>query len=330
MRRLLNTLFVTTDNAYLSLDGENVVVSHEKEEIGRYPLHMLSGIISFSYSGASPALMGACSERDINLSFCTPNGRFLARTTGIVNGNVLLRRKQYRAADEDESCSKIAVGMVFGKIYNARWSIERTKRDHTQRIDENKFAAASETLRGLLSDVISAKNTDTLRGYEGVAAAAYFGVFDDMILRDKENFYYHGRNRRPPLDNVNALLSFAYSLLGNDCTSALESVGLDAYVGFMHSDRPGRTSLALDLMEELRPCLADRFVLTLVNNRIIAADDFDKSESGAIRMTDTGRRKFLKSWQEKKQEVITHPFLGEKIPWGLVPYIQSLLLLFTG
>ena len=326
MRHLLNTLFVTSEDAYLTLDGENVVVNRDKQEMGRFPLHNLSGIISFSYAGASPALMGACAARDIGLAFCTPRGRFLARTTGFSNGNVLLRRMQYRAADDPVQSCRISKYMIFGKLYNARWSIERTRRDHAPRIDGEKFRAASETIRGLLSQVAEASSPESLRGLEGVGAAAYFKVFDDMILREKASFYFHGRNRRPPLDNVNAMLSFAYGLLANDCASALESVGLDAYVGFLHRDRPGRVSLALDLMEELRPCMADRFVLTMINNRVMTPDDFDESENGAVRMSDDARRKFLKSWQDRKQEVITHPYLGEKLPWGLVPYMQALLL----
>ena len=326
MRHLLNTLFVTSEDAYLSLDGENVVVNRDKQEVGRFPLHNLSGIVSFSYAGASPALMGACAQRDVGLAFSTPRGKFLARVTGIEQGNVLLRREQYRAADDVLRSCGIARNMIFGKLYNARWSIERTRRDHKLRIDEAAFQRASETLKGLLPQAAEEISLDALRGLEGVGAAAYFSVFDDMILRNKDSFCFHGRNRRPPLDNVNAMLSFAYSLLTNDCASALESVGLDAYVGFLHRDRPGRTSLALDLMEELRPCMADRFVLTLVNNRVMLPEDFVQEESGAVRMTDNARRKFLKAWQERKQEPITHPYLEDKLPWGLVPYVQALLL----
>lgn len=326
MRHLLNTLFVTSEDAYLSLDGENVVVNREKQEVARFPLHNLSGIISFSYAGASPALMGACAQRDVGLAFCTPRGKFLARTTGISTGNVLLRREQYRTADDLGRSCRIARNMIFGKLYNARWSMERTRRDHKLRIDEAAFQKASETIQKLLPAAAEETDLDALRGLEGVGASAYFGVFDQMILREKEAFFFRERNRRPPLDNVNAMLSFAYSLLTNDCASALESVGLDAYVGFLHRDRPGRSSLALDLMEELRPSMADRFVLTMINNRVMAPGDFEKSESGAVRMRDEARQKFLKAWQEKKQEVITHPYLEEKIPWGLVPYVQSLLL----
>lgn len=238
MRHLLNTLFVTSEDAWLSLDGENVVVHREKKEVARFPLHNLQGIISFSYAGASPSLMGACAKRNIMLSFCSPSGKFLARTTGISSGNVLLRRRQYRLADDPEQSCRFARNMIFGKVYNARWSIERTRRDHKMRINEDKFHSVSENMKALLPQILEAPNSDTLRGYEGVAASEYFSIFDEMILQQKNDFFFHGRSRRPPLDNVNAMLSFAYSLLTNDCASALESVGLDAYVGFLHRDRP--------------------------------------------------------------------------------------------
>lgn len=326
MRHLLNTLFVTSEDAWLSLEGENVVVSRDKTPVARFPLHNLQMILCFSYAGASPALMGACAERGVGLAFCTPRGKFLARCSGITQGNVLLRRTQYRLADDPAASCQIARSMIFGKVSNARWSLERTRRDHGARIDEKAFRDVSGSLKALLPQILTAEDSDTLRGLEGAAASEYFGLFDQLLLRQKEDFFFHGRNRRPPLDNVNALLSFAYSLLANDCASALESVGLDAYVGFLHRDRPGRTSLALDLMEELRPCMADRFVVTVVNNRVLSAADFLREESGAVRLTDEGRQKFLRQWQQKKQEVITHPYLEEKLPWGLVPYVQALLL----
>lgn len=326
MKHLLNTLFVTSEDVYLTLDGENVVANRDKTSVARYPLHTLQSIVTFSYSGASPALMGACAERGIGLAFCTPRGKFLARTVGITNGNVLLRRQQYRVADDPAQSCRVARCMIAGKLYNARWSLERTVRDHRPRIDERDFANAIQIIKQQLALTLEEPQLDSLRGIEGVAAAAYFGVFDQMILRSKEDFFFHGRNRRPPLDNVNAMLSFAYDLLAHDCASALESVGLDAYVGFLHRDRPGRRSLALDLMEELRPAFADRFVLTAINNRIVTPDDFRTEESGAVRMEEEGRRRFLKAWQERKQETIQHPFLQEKIAWGLVPYVQALLL----
>ena len=326
MKQLLNTLFVTSEDVYLTLDGENVVASRGKQEAARYPLHTLSGIITFSYPGASPALMGACVQRGVSLAFCTQRGRFLARAAGESSGNVLLRRRQYRVADDPVPCCRIARSMVFGKVYNARWSIERTRRDHGLRLDAEALPAASSQLKEMLPQILDETSLDSLRGLEGAAASVYFGVFDQLILGEKPLFSFQSRNRRPPQDPVNALLSFAYSLLTNDCASALESVGLDAYVGFLHRDRPGRISLALDLMEELRPCMADRFVLTLINNRIVGKSDFDFRESGAVLLTDAGRKNVLKHWQERKREQLTHPYLKEKLPWGLIPYTQALLL----
>lgn len=329
MRKLLNTLFVTSEDIYLTLDGENVVANRDKQIVARYPLHNFCGILSFSYAGCSPALMGVCAERGISLTFCTPRGKFLARVSGENNGNVLLRRMQYRMADDLCQSCRIARTMIFGKIYNSRWSIERTRRDHALRIDAEKLSNASKKLHNLLPDVIKEDNINTLRGFEGSAATTYFDVFDQMILGEKEKFKFCGRNRRPPLDPVNAMLSFAYALLANDCVAALESVGLDSYVGFLHRDRPGRSSLALDLMEEFRPCLADRFVLTMINNRRIKYSDFIFRENGTVLLKDEARRNFLKNWQEKKKDIITHPYIGEKIPWGLTPYIQALLLART-
>lgn len=326
MRQLLNTLFVTSEDVYLSLDGENVVANRDGMVAARYPLHTIQGIISFSYAGASPALMGECAERGIALSFCSPRGKFLARVSGENNGNVLLRRQQYRIADDPALSCRIARSMIFGKLYNSRWSIERTCRDHAMRVDISKLKSVCTQLHDLLSPVDEEASLDSLRGLEGIGASAYFGVFDDMILGNKDVFYFHSRSRRPPMDRLNAALSFAYSLLSHDCAAALESVGLDAYVGFLHRDRPGRSSLSLDLMEELRPCIADRFVLTLVNNRILSEKDFVQQDNGAVFLNDTGRKQFLKAWQERKREPITHPYLGEKMPWGMVPYIQALLL----
>lgn len=326
MRKLLNTLFVTSEDAYLSIDGENVVINREKQELARFPLHTLSGIVCFTYAGASPALMGGCAKRGVGLSFCTPNGRFLARSVGKENGNVLLRRMQYRAADDPAYSCRIARNMIFGKLHNARWSIERTKRDHALRVDTVRLQNAIERLKELYPAVADEISMESLRGSEGIGAKAYFDVFDEMILQNKQDFFFRVRSRRPPLDNVNAMLSFAYTLLANDCASALEAVGLDAYVGFLHRDRPGRTSLALDLMEELRPCFADRFVLSLVNNRVVQAGDFEHTDSGAVLLTSAGRKRFLQAWQERKRETITHPYLKEKLSWGLVPYVQALLL----
>ena len=326
MRKLLNTLFITSEDIFATLDGENIVLKRGSDEVARYPLHTLQGIISFSYLGASPALMGGCAQRGIELVFCRPSGRFLCRVSGMAQGNVLLRREQYRVADDPAQSCRIARGFIFGKVANGRSSLERTRRDHAMRIDTERFAASAAQLRALLPAILDAPDLDSLRGMEGAAASIYFDCLDDMILGDKAHFFYHGRSRRPPLDNVNALLSFVYTLLGNDCASALESVGLDAYVGFLHRDRPGRNSMAQDLLEELRPCLADRFVLTLINNRVVSHRDFERQENGAVLLSDEARRTVLRQWQARKKEMILHPFLKEKLPWGLIPYVQALLL----
>lgn len=326
MKQLLNTLFVTSEDVYLSVEGENVLANKAQQVIARYPLHTLQTIVSFSYSGASPALMGACAERGIGLAFCTPRGRFLARVTGETSGNVLLRREQYRIADNDRRSCAIAKNMIFGKLSNSAASLQRTLRDHAPRVTDCGLEDAARQIKEVLPLVLEAPDMEALRGLEGVGAAAYFSVFDHLLLNRKEDFFFHGRSRRPPLDRVNAMLSFAYSLLAHDCASALESVGLDSYVGFLHRDRPGRTSLALDLMEELRPCMADRFVLTLVNNRMIKPEDFQTQDSGAVLLTEEGRKKFLQTWQERKRDTLTHPYLNEKMSWGMIPYIQALLL----
>lgn len=326
MKKLLNTLYITTPDRYLSLDGENVVISADRQEIGRMPLHNLERIMIFGGAGATPALMGKCVAESRELVFMTRNGKFLARVEGEVNGNVLLRRKQYRVADNPEQSLKIARNIIFAKLYNSRWVIERTIRDHPMRIDTELFRSKSLYLKDSITNAMTAENADSLRGIEGESASVYFSVFDDMILQQKDDFIFCGRSRRPPLDRVNAMLSFAYSLCTSMCTSALEAVGLDAYVGFMHTDRPGRRSLALDLLEEFRAIMCDRFVLTLINKRIIAPNHFELREDGAVLLNDEGRRAFLTAWQNRKDEEIRHPFLDEKVQWGMIPYTQALLL----
>ena len=326
MRRLLNTLYVTGQNRYLSLDGENVVILEEREEIGRIPLHNLQSIVTFGYTGASPALMGACAKRNIDLTFMSGNGRFLARVTGEVKGNVTLRKQQYRVSENKEKSISIAKNFIFGKVYNARWILERAIRDYPLRVNADMLKEKSTFLYHSLQEIRDCMDASRLLGLEGEAAALYFSVFDQLILQQKESFSFQERSRRPPLDNVNAMLSFAYSLLAGMCGSALEAVGLDPYVGFYHTDRPGRISLALDVMEELRGVMADRFVLTVINKRIIKKENFIHKENGAVILDDSGRKRFLSAWQERKQDVIKHPFLNEKIEWGMVPHAQAMLL----
>lgn len=326
MKKLLNTLYVTSENGYLALDGENVVVLDDGTEIGRLPLHNLEGIVSFGYRGTSPALMGACAERNVSLCYLTPQGKFLARVSGKIKGNVILRQQQYASSQDEEMSLGIAKNCILGKVYNARWVLERAVRDHSLQIDADQVKAASGFLKHSLELIQDSQSKDQLRGYEGEAASVYFGVFDQLILQQKKEFSFHGRNKRPPLDNVNALLSFVYTLLAGSFTSALETVGLDPYVGYLHTDRPGRVSLSLDLMEELRAVLADRFVLSLINKKIVTGKHFSKKENGAVLMDEELRRRVLTEWQNKKKEIITHPFLKEKIEWGMVPYVQAMLL----
>jgi len=326
MRKLLNTLYVTSPDSYLGLDGENVVVYRDEKEVIRLPLHNLEGITAFGYTGASPALMGACAQRNISLCFLTQHGRFLARVTGAVRGNVTLRKTQYLLSQGKDTSAAVARNMIIGKLFNTRWVIERATRDYTLRLDVEKLKRASAFIQNAILQVKECSDLDGLRGLEGEAASVYFSVFDDLILQQKAAFHFESRNRRPPMDNVNALLSFVYTLLAGDMAAALETVGLDPYVGFLHRDRPGRPSLALDMMEELRPICADRFVLSLINRREISQNGFSAQENGAVVMEDDTRKAVLTAWQARKQETITHPYLEEKIPWGLVPYVQALLL----
>lgn len=263
MQKLLNTLFITQPDVYLSLDGDNIVLLKNQEKLGRLPLHNLESIVSFGYTGTSPALMGYCAERNISLVFLTLSGRFLARVVGKSKGNVVLRKKQYRVSDDEVMSAKIARNFIVGKLYNNKWIIERMTRDYPLRVDVAQFKEVSQHLSSIILEVRKCEDLERLRGLEGQAAVSYNKQFNQMILQQKEDFYFNMRSRRPPLDSVNAMLSFAYTLLANDMASALECVGLDAYVGFLHRDRPGRASLALDVMEELRGVYGDKFVLTL-------------------------------------------------------------------
>lgn len=322
MRQHLNTLFVTREGAYLAKDGAAVDVRQDGQSLLRVPLHNLEGIVALGFDiGASAHLMAACAEAGVTLSFCTPNGRFLAAVQGFAPGNVLLRRAQYRVADDLSASTRIARPIIAAKLANARTVLQRAARDHGT-IPEVTTATA--WLARSADATSRAQDLDALRGIEGDAAGAYFEVFAHLIKVD--GFPFSGRIRRPPTDPVNALLSFLYSLLAHDCRSALESVGLDAAVGFLHRDRPGRPSLALDLMEEFRPVLADRAVLTLLNRRQISSKDFRTGELGAVELTDDARKLVLTTWQERKRDEITHPFLEEKTTIGLLPFLQARLL----
>lgn len=326
MKHLLNTLYVTSNDAYLSLKNDNVVVQQGDITLGKIPLRSLESIMSFSYKGASPALMGKCAEFGVGLSFFSPYGRYYCSILGEKNRNVLLRREQFRFADDEDAALPFAQSFIVGKIYNCRWVLERTKRDHALRVNSERIAEQSEKLRQALLNARDCRSIDELRGIEGLAAKDYFFTFDDLILRNKDDFFFQQRSRRPPLDRVNALMSFVYSILTSDCIAALQGVGLDPYVGFMHTDRPGRASLALDLVEEFRPTIADRFVLTLINTGTIKPSQFEIRENSGVFLSEDGRKTVLAAWQKRKQETLTYPFFNEKMPWGLVPHAQALLL----
>jgi CRISPR-associated protein Cas1 len=326
VKKLGNTLYITTAEAYVALDGENVVVKKDDTGVMRLPLHNLESIVCFNYAGVSPALMGACAERQIALTFLKPSGQFLARVTGRVHGNVSLRRRQYELSCTEAGRIEIARNMLLGKVANSRKVVERALRDHRLLVDAPVLSEASGALKTSLREIQSATSLDSLRGLEGLAAKRYFEVFDQMILQQKAAFRFEERSRRPPLDNMNALLSFLYSLLTHDAVAALETVGLDPQMGFLHVDRPGRPSLALDLVEELRAPIVDRLALSLVNLRQVQGAGFTRKESGGVLMDDATRKEVLVAWQKRKQEVTEHPFLKERIPRGLLPHVQAMLL----
>jgi len=326
MRQLLNTLFVTTQGAYVSREGETVLVRVEHETKLRVPIHTLGGIVCFGQVSCSPPLMELCGERNVAISFLSDQGKFYARVQGPVSGNVLLRREQYRRADSEEKSAEIARAVVIAKIANCRTVLLRAARDHPEAPQSPQLEAVAQRLARLLDDLREHVPLDVVRGVEGDAARTYFGVFDHLITAQKEDFFFRERSRRPPLDNVNALLSFFYTLLAHDVTAALETVGLDPAVGYLHRDRPGRPSLALDLMEEFRPILADRLALSLINRQQIRGKGFRKTETGAVMMDDSTRKEVLVAYQKRKQEEIQHPFLNEKLAVGLLPIAQAMLL----
>ena len=317
------------DKSMRSFDSSSEInrIRHQIDKtLAKVPLRSIEGIMCFSYKGASPALMGRCGKLGVSMAFYSPRGHYYCSVLGKENRNVLLRREQFRVADDEQKSLRYAKSFIVGKLYNAKWVLERTKRDHALRVNIDRLAEQSGKLSAALLKARKSLTIDELRGVEGLAAKDYFYAFDDLVLKNKDDFFFTSRSRRPPLDRLNALLSFCYSILTNDCIAALQGVGLDPYVGFMHTDRPGRASLALDLVEEFRPVLADRFVLTLVNTGAVKPGDFEIRENGGVLLSDFGRKKVLTAWQKKKSDQILHPFLQEKISWGLVPYVQALLL----
>ncbi len=326
MKKLLNILFVTNPEAYLAKDGENVVVRLDDKEAFRAPAHYLEGIVTFGYTGLSPALLGMCIEKQIAVSMLTPFGKHMATIEGLPKGNVLLRRKQYRMADDKSESAKMARSFILGKLAGCRTVLRRFISDYGTAIETTSINKACKLLARNMLKLENEHDLDKIRGLEGDSARIYFAEFDNLILNQKEYFFLKDRNRRPPQDNVNALLSFIYTLLLHETKSALMTVGLDPYVGFLHRDRPGRLGLALDLMEEFRPYLADRLVLSLINRQQVSKKDFIHKESGGIILKDDARKVILEAWQKRKADETMHPFLSEKIKLGLLPYVQALLL----
>lgn len=323
MKKLLNSLYIIDETAWLTLDGENIVCKCEDKEKFRMPFSNIEDIYCFSYPGCSPALMGKCAEIGINLNFISPNGEFLARVQGKTKGNIFLRKAQFEMFAEPDIL--LVQNTVAAKLANTQSLIKRSLRDNPHLDSDGRISECIRFLESGMERVYEMKDNETIMGLEGSCAKAYFGIFDDLILHQKENFYMTGRTKRPPLDPVNAVLSFLYTIMTSSYTSALESVGLDSCYGFYHSLKSGRSSLACDLVEESR-CIAERLVLTMINLKKLNINDFEKQESGAVYLNKDGKRKVLTAWQEKKRSTIIHPYLNEKIPLGLLPFVQSSLL----
>ena len=323
MRKLLNTLYITTPESYLSKDGLNVVVSVNQQEVFRIPVINIEGIVTFGYMGASPGLMKLCTDNNVSLTFLSPHGRFISRIQGSTRGNVLLRINQYKLSEQEDWKLHVSKIMIAGKIQNYRNILRRYIRDYGNNLEVSN---AAKSLEGFKRDLLLTSDCLSLMGIEGLAANKYFDVFPNLMTQQREVFPFKGRNRRPPKDAVNAMLSLAYTLITNDVVSALETVGLDPYVGFLHALRPGRASLALDMTEELRAFMGDRFVLSLINRRQITPNDFIYQGDQGVTMTDNGRRTFLTAWQNRKRDMLIHPYLNEKIPVGLIPHAQAMLM----
>lgn len=323
MKRHSNTLFVMTQGAYCHKENEGIVIKINGERKAKLPIHNIESIVCMGNIMCSPFLLGYCAENNISISYLTENGRFLGRFQGNVNGNVMLRRNQYRFADDLEKTRHVAGAIIKGKISNSISVLGRYLRD-SKESDESVKSAINE-LKHILGAVEQSNNIEVIRGIEGIAAKCYFNVFNNMIKQQKDDFVFNGRNRRPPRDEVNALLSFIYVVLMHDIRSALETVGLDPAVGFLHRDRSGRYSLALDLMEEFRSFFADRLVLSLINRNQIKKTHFRQTEANSVLLTDEGKKILLTAYQDRKKEEIMHPFINEKCTYGRLYFIQALI-----
>ena len=325
MKQLKNTLYLSYDEGQISCSGRALVIRAKDQALQQFPVHILEQIVCFGSVMLTPDAMNLCLANNVTINYLSVYGRFRGRISGPVRGNVLLRRMQFRRADDPVQTAELATAFLLSKISNARTVLLR----HARERETNVFDEAVRDMAGLLVKLKGFTITDLneLRGLEGDAANIYFRCFDSMILKNRETFSFHGRSRRPPSDPINALLSLGYSLLAAEITGVLESVGLDPSVGFLHKDRPGRPSLALDLMEEFRAVVVDRFVLALVNREQLQANDFETDEAGGVALTEKARKEiFLNEWENRKRTEIIHPVLGEKISFGLLPHVQAMLL----
>ncbi len=326
MKKLLNTLYVTNELCYLSKDGENIVIKIDDKEVKRLPIHILQGVICFNYNGVSAGVIKLCTENNISLAIMNPRGELCGRFVGKTNGNVYLRREQYRWADNENISLTIAQNIIVAKLSNSKKVLQRLCRDHGEKINKEIILGVVEDCKKAIENVYNTADKESLRGIEGEIARKYFGCFNELILKQKDEFVFIGRNKRPPMDRINAMLSFVYSILTYEIQSALEAVGLDSYVGFFHTDRSGRASLALDIIEEFRAYMVDRFVVSLINKMEITPKHFEIKENGSVLFTREGKQILIMKWQKRKQEEIMHPFLNEKCPIGLLPHLQAMLL----
>ena len=325
-RELLNTLYVTTQGAYVHLDHETLKVEVGEETKLRVPVHHLGSVVCFGRVSVSPAAMAQCAQDQRDLVFLSRSGRFRAKVVGPTSGNVLLRLAQHQAYQDHEQAISIARNIVAAKVQNARLLLMREARQTEDEESEDALRAAAGEMGSVIEALPKTVDMDAIRGHEGYAAAVYFSVFNRLIRTSEAAFTFDGRNRRPPRDPVNAILSFLYSLIQVECQAACEGVGLDPQIGFLHAVRPGRPSLALDLMEELRAAVADRLALTLINRRQLTPKHFSGSAGGGVSLNDEGRKTVLAAYQKRKAEEVRHPVVQSKTPIGLIPHLQARLL----
>lgn len=326
MRRLRNTVYITQEDYFLNREGETIVIQKDREKVLQVPIHNIEGIVFLTPATVTPQVLELCSSSKVHVSFISHNAEFLVRIQNPVSGNIALRKDQFKLAADSIESLRLAKYFCAGKIFNSRIVLLRLVRDHGDDINKESVNKVIAELGKSARRVLYCVTMSELLGVEGDAAKLYFSVFNELILRKEEGFIFQGRSRRPPLDEVNALLSFFYVMLVHEVESALETVGLDAQMGFYHQSRSGRSSLALDMMEELRAYMVDRFVISIINNKQVCKSDFHVKENGAVLIRDEARSKILQQWQKRKNDIIEHPFLKEKIEVGLIPYAQALLL----